>query len=403
MHDISDHSEKIIHPMGPIANKEIQTLTFCFRYLIMNINRNIKNGTKAFHRTRTFFQHKNNDSLEIDPVLTEFKHTQLPIPNIIYTCNWCNFKSHVRNILQQHIKTKHDTEQNFLNPKMERTLGKVHTYSPKFKYLDKERDFDTWLDKITNTIVSNHTNEFITTKHTSMMVKTEAKHNSNTNQYTNGLNHVENRDNILDEANEKVVLEKHACDKCDYRASQHHNLKKHKESIHEGLKYQCTRCDYKATLRASLVRHTRSIHDGATYSCEICDMNFSTLGNLKSHKIVRHDGEKKYKCGICSYKANRQRCLFKHNVAKHNEIIESSIGPTLHKQKTQDGVRYCCDMCSYTGNTQGGFYTHKKDHHGLQPTKTRSKNPGICDQCGHETKTNHEMTTHMKHKHKSIQ
>ena len=37
------------------------------------------------------------------------------------------------------------------------------------------------------------------------------------------------------------------------------NLKKHKESIHGGVKYQCDRCDYAATKQRNLKKHKKMI------------------------------------------------------------------------------------------------------------------------------------------------
>ena len=38
------------------------------------------------------------------------------------------------------------------------------------------------------------------------------------------------------------------------------NLKEHRESIHEGVRYPCDQCDYKASQKESLKTHRKSKH-----------------------------------------------------------------------------------------------------------------------------------------------
>merc|ERR1712082_589801 len=47
-------------------------------------------------------------------------------------------------------------------------------------------------------------------------------------------------------------------------------LKKHKESVHEGVKYQCNQCHYQATQQSSLKKHKESVHEGVKYQCNQC-------------------------------------------------------------------------------------------------------------------------------------
>ena len=40
------------------------------------------------------------------------------------------------------------------------------------------------------------------------------------------------------------------------------DLKKHKDSIHGGVRYSCESCDYKAKRKNNLKLHKDSIHEG---------------------------------------------------------------------------------------------------------------------------------------------
>ena len=55
---------------------------------------------------------------------------------------------------------------------------------------------------------------------------------------------------------------KYDCNQCDYKATTQGNLRKHKQSKHEGVKYYCNQCDYKATQQRRLRSHKQSKHEG---------------------------------------------------------------------------------------------------------------------------------------------
>ena len=39
------------------------------------------------------------------------------------------------------------------------------------------------------------------------------------------------------------------CNHCDYKATTSSHLKKHKESVHEGIKYKCNECEHESTTK----------------------------------------------------------------------------------------------------------------------------------------------------------
>ena len=50
------------------------------------------------------------------------------------------------------------------------------------------------------------------------------------------------------------------CSECDKTFSHDHNLKRHQNSVHKGIKYPCNQCDYKATQTTHLKTHIKSKH-----------------------------------------------------------------------------------------------------------------------------------------------
>ena len=54
-------------------------------------------------------------------------------------------------------------------------------------------------------------------------------------------------------------------------------------------KYQCQQCDYETSYSIhDLRRHIESVHGGVRYSCNQCDHKATTEANLKQHKEYKH-------------------------------------------------------------------------------------------------------------------
>ena len=56
------------------------------------------------------------------------------------------------------------------------------------------------------------------------------------------------------------------CKNCDYKTTQKGHLKKHIESVHEGIKpankFKCNICDYETVQNSKLKKHINSVHEG---------------------------------------------------------------------------------------------------------------------------------------------
>ena len=50
------------------------------------------------------------------------------------------------------------------------------------------------------------------------------------------------------------------CDQCGESFTENHNLTRHKESKHAGVKYSCDKCSYQATRKDNLSRHMKTKH-----------------------------------------------------------------------------------------------------------------------------------------------
>jgi len=221
---------------------------------------------------------------------------------------------------------------------------------------------------------------------------------------------------------------KFKCNLCDYTSRQKWNLKAHKESQHDGVRYYCNLCDHSASTLRYLQTHKESRHEGKKYPCDECDYAATQPGNLKLHKRSKHDGIT-YPCDQCDYLAVCVANLKRHKHTKHMGIryqcdqceFNGATHATLkrHIESIHEGIRYLCDQCNYSASQQGDLKLHKQSKHenitypcdlcnnvattpqGLKRHK-ESKHYGItypCDQCEHVATQAGSLTRHKKRKH----
>ena len=144
------------------------------------------------------------------------------------------------------------------------------------------------------------------------------------------------------------VTGKYECDKCRKTYSGNGELKRHRQSAHQGVKHACDQCDKSYSDNGDLNKHKQSVHHGVTYVCDQCVYQASHPSNLRKHVKSKHGGVK-YFCNQCDYQAIEQGKLKLHIQAKH------------------EGVRYNCDQCNYQANTKGNLKKHiDSKHEGLK-------------------------------------
>ena len=108
------------------------------------------------------------------------------------------------------------------------------------------------------------------------------------------------------------------------------NLKRHKITKHEGVKYNCDQCDEEFTEMGNLKRHKLTKHDGIRYDCDQCEARFYDQDTLKKHKLTKHEGvrldrvdggvnseRKPYSCQICGFKCGKKPNLKSHIKRRH--------------------------------------------------------------------------------------
>ena len=143
-----------------------------------------------------------------------------------------------------------------------------------------------------------------------------------------------------------------SCDQCGEAFTENHNLTRHKESKHAGVKYSCDQCDYTANRRDNLNRHKKKHRRIDADQADQPDPDLSHLPSEKE-KTGGDIGEpQKVKCPHCSLSLASRGSLYKHIKLKH-----STPG-------------FVCHQCGETFNRKDYLERHKCAR---PPTKIKTR------------------------------
>ncbi|XP_053687096.1 zinc finger protein 271-like [Sabethes cyaneus] len=102
----------------------------------------------------------------------------------------------------------------------------------------------------------------------------------------------------LHETHHKDIYE-HPCTVCNKRFKTGSDLRKHRLSVHDGLRVECEYCTSSFDNRGKMLDHVEHIHGiQVRFVCDICVLPFEGEDNLKQHKL-RHTSPQKLECGTC--------------------------------------------------------------------------------------------------------
>ena len=144
---------------------------------------------------------------------------------------------------------------------------------------------------------------------------------------------------------------KFLCDICGKSLSSKHNLREHRESVHdvrppgvEPKTYSCGTCGRHFKSRRVAEVHQR-VHTGEKpYACPHCPATFGHSKTLKDH-VVRHTGEKPYQCRVCDKSFSLRSTLQRHG--------------SVHR-----GTKpYPCPLCASSFTLQHNVRLHVRKFH----------------------------------------
>ena len=135
-----------------------------------------------------------------------------------------------------------------------------------------------------------------------------------------------------------------SCDQCGEAFTENHNLTRHKESKHAGVKYSCDQCDYTANRRDNLNRHKKKHRRIDADQADQPDPDLSHLSPEKE-KTGGDIGEpQKVKCPHCSLSLASRGSLYKHIKLKHSS------------------PSFLCHQCGHGFHRKDYLINHLKKH-----------------------------------------
>ena len=176
---------------------------------------------------------------------------------------------------------------------------------------------------------------------------------------------------LISKTNVQKVL---MCIICDYETALKPNLKRHIESVHEGIKpFKCNICDFETSRKSTLKQHVESVHKGIKqFKCSICDYKTALKPNLRRHIESVHQGIKPFKCNICDYETVHKYILKRHIESVHERIKKLRTCDFPDCGKTFSGK-----------NAKRIYENHQKKH---LVSKDKKKLESKCDFCNKEYK-----------------
>ena len=172
----------------------------------------------------------------------------------------------------------------------------------------------------------------------------------------------------------------HKCSICDYKTALKPHLKRHIESVHQGIKpFKCTLCEYEGSVKLSLEKHIESVHEGIKpFKCSICDFKTAFEPHLKRHIESLHQGVKPFKCNICDYETAQNS-----NLKRHIERVHEAIKKLRKLRKSFTCDFPDCGKTFFGNNSKRSYENHKKKH---LVSKVKKKLESKCDFCNKEYK-----------------
>ena len=140
-------------------------------------------------------------------------------------------------------------------------------------------------------------------------------------------NHKENKMTIFDSKKKANVNESNAyefkyCSICEFKSKKVRNLKRHIETVHNIRKFKCDYCEIEFGRKDYINKHVRSVHEGEVFSCEHCGSKFKRKDHLKRHISNFHFAQNaKKSCNFCDFKASKRIHIRKHVMSEHQDKL----------------------------------------------------------------------------------
>lgn len=169
------------------------------------------------------------------------------------------------------------------------------------------------------------------------------------------------------------------CDLCSHTTFTKRAMNNHKAVKHEGRRdYLCDQCDKRFGYVDDLKRHRMSMHENVRYTCETCGFQTSHPGSLSGHVKRVHRNLRTAMCDQCDYKAWCRSALARHQRAVHEKL-----------------KAYSCDLCSFTTANPSSIQRHRFSVH-------FKKARYLCPHCDCAMVLRYNLKKHIESVHKLV-
>ena len=216
-----------------------------------------------------------------DPVCSSIEEINIAFENDIlrrkenwnYLCHICDYATNTKQVLTKHLA--------------------VHGIGERFKCDKCDKDFS---QKI-------------------ILIRHQESHNSYGRKKCNQCGKTFKTEGTLKIHIRTVHSEKHLkCNECEKMFSTNGRLNQHKKKVHVLKSFKCDQCKHRAKTMDHLNTHIKTVHDGFRdmfAKCDLCDYQ-GAKHNLKIHKESIHEKKKNWFCKACPYSTYLKDSFLKH-------------------------------------------------------------------------------------------
>ena len=212
--------------------------------------------------------------------------------------------------------------------------------------------------------------DFVVTREYSLKVHIKSKHENQKYHCSKCEYQTGRKECLVYHIRSKHDGVKFVCNQCDYQAHQKSHLNRHIRTKHEGFKYQCNKCYKEYGSEKGLEYHIQIIHEGLKLGgcCDKCDYLAPTIPILKRHIDSVHNGIT-YDCKQCDYQSTTKKTLEKHIEKKHKGNDHQNESGTNLKDRSLK--KYTCDQCQFKGLSESNLKKHIQNKHVKKVVKFR--------------------------------
>ncbi|XP_017786292.1 PREDICTED: uncharacterized protein LOC108569298 [Nicrophorus vespilloides] len=179
-------------------------------------------------------------------------------------------------------------------------------------------------------------------------------------------------ENILKEECYFSEVRPYACEVCNKRFKQRHEVNAHKRS-HSNPSFQCDICSKMFVHKSHLTSHRKKHLCEFSEFCKDCNKGFVTKSAYLKHVKVHHE-KVSHICDICGHRLSTMSALNEH---------KTTHDPNYGKERS-----HVCDICGKSYLTARNLKTHLKTH--LQLSSY------VCNICGKSLSSKKILETHVK-------